>query len=56
MTCRGNWGSDGAMENLGPFAFWWRNGEIVNQETACGELNDLMRKTENWAPNVAKKH
>ena len=21
---------DGAMENLGPFALWWRNGEIVN--------------------------
>ena len=31
MTWWGNFGAlDGAMENLGPFAFWKRNGEIGN--------------------------
>ena len=43
----------GAMENLGPFALWWRNGEmgkpLIKQRGNCEEFNDLMTKTGNWA-------
>ena len=45
---------DGAMENLGPLALWWRNGKLQTLKKLRGnfrELNDLMRKTGNWAPD-----
>ena len=53
---------DGAMENLGPFALFndtmWKL-ETLNKKKQwgnCGELNDLMRKMGNWAPDDAMEH
>ena len=42
------------MENIGPFALRWCNGEIetFNKELE-NLLKDLIRKTENWVPDEA---
>ena len=39
---------------LCPLVTQWGNWKpLIKQWGNCGELNDLMRKTENWAPDDA---
>ena len=62
MTWWGNWGPlmaqcSGKFRALCPLMTQWGNCKhLIKLWGNCGELNDLMRKTGNWAPDDAMEH
>ena len=53
------WAVDGAMETLGPFALWCRNGEIMETlNKVMGKLWGAKWSEENgkWAPDDAMEN
>ena len=60
MTWWGNWGPwwrNGNFRALCPLMTQWGNWKpLIKQWRNCGELNDLRRKTGNWAPDDAMEH
>ena len=53
----GPWLRNGTFRARCPLMTQWGNWKpLIKQWGNCGELNDLMRKTGNWAPDDAMEH